>query len=67
MPNMSLEISARNVGVAGLPDIGPANTEFAFSFTKFTFNIPADVMGLFETVKIEGIDKPTEVTLVSVN
>lgn len=53
---------ARNVGGAGGPDVGPAQTVFAASLTFETANVPELVTGEPETENSAGTDRPTLVT-----
>jgi hypothetical protein len=59
----SAAVSARNVGAAAAPVVGPANTSAADCVARDAVRVPAEVTGEFVTVKIEGIDSPTLVTL----
>lgn len=61
--NTSFDDNNLKVGMAGAPDEGPAKNVFEISGFKITSNEPADVTGEPITVKIEGINKPTDVTV----
>ena len=62
LEGISAATRARKVGAAAEPLAGPANTAFAPCVFNVAVNVPDDVTGLFVTVKILGIDKPTLVT-----
>jgi hypothetical protein len=53
-----------NVGPAEEPEAGPTKNRFAFSFARVTLKLPEPVIGFVPpTVKIEGIESPTENTV----
>ena len=54
---------ARNVGAEAPPDVGPAKTVFAVSVANVPVSVPELVTGEFVTVKIEGSERPTLVTV----
>src|ERR1043166_6364545 len=60
---MSPPASARKVGAAALPDVGPAKTTAAFCVASVSVRLPVVVTGEFETVKIDGAVMPTLVTV----
>ena len=59
----SVAASARNVGADAAPVVGPAKTKAADCVASEAVSVPAPVTGEFATVKIEGIERPTLVTL----
>ena len=59
----SAAVNPRNVGAAAEPDVGPAKNKFADCVASEAVRVPAEVTGEFATVKIEGMLKPTLVTL----
>jgi hypothetical protein len=59
----SADVNARNVGVAALPEAGPANTKFADSVFNVSPKVPLVVIGDPDTENIEGTVIPTEVTV----
>ena len=52
-----------NVGVAGEPIVGPANTVFILCVARVADNVPEEVTGEPVTENMEGRDRPTEVTV----
>jgi hypothetical protein len=60
---ISAAVSPRNVGAAGDPVAGPANTVLAVSVTNVIASVPAAVTGLPPTLKIAGAVSPTLVTV----
>ena len=50
------------VGAAAAPDTGPANIKLGDCVARAAVNVPEPITGLFDTVKILGIAKPTDVT-----
>ena len=63
---ISAVTSARNVGVAELPVVGPASTVLAVCVTSVGASVPELVTGEPGTVELyrtPGIDKPTLVTV----
>ena len=58
----SVAASARNVGAAAAPVVGPAKINAADWVASDAVSVPAEVTGEFVTVKIEGIESPTVVT-----
>lgn len=63
---ISLATKALNVGAAATPDDGPANTLFATCVANVAVRVPELVTGEPETVKMEGSDKATDVTVPDV-
>ena len=59
----SAATSARNVGVAATPVVGPLNTVLAVCVASVPVNVPEVVTGEPLTVIIDGSDKPTLVTV----
>ena len=53
----------RKVGIAAPPDAGPVNNWFAVWVLNVAANVPDVVTGEPETLKIEGIESPTLVTV----
>jgi hypothetical protein len=63
-PGMSERVNARNVGVAALPEVGPAKKVFAVSVVKLSVSVPPKVTGEFAMVNTEdGAERPTLVTV----
>lgn len=60
---MSATTRVLNVGVAAGPLEGPANTALAGSVVKVPVRVPLLVTGLPVTVKMDGNDRPTLVTV----
>ena len=60
---MSAATSARNVGAAAAPVVGPAQTRFAACVASVTASVPVVVTGEPPTEKIAGMDNATEVTV----
>jgi hypothetical protein len=59
----SAATSERNVGLLAPPVAGPANTMFADCVASVAESVPAPVTGEPETLKIDGSERPTEVTV----
>ena len=59
---ISAETKLRNVGVPDEP-FGEVKTRFAACEASEAVKVPEDVTGLPDTLNIEGIDKPTLVTV----
>lgn len=55
--------SERKVGAAFAPVVGPANTKFLAWFARVVVNVPEVVIGEPVTEKMDGMLRPTEVTV----
>src|SRR5688572_30587419 len=58
---ISASTSARKVGAASAPALGPAQTRLAPCVARSKVSVPAPTTGLPLTEKIAGADSPTEV------
>lgn len=60
---MSAARMVRKVGIASAPDAGPAKNVFVTWVASDAVVVPDEVIGLFDTVKMLGRERPAEVTV----